>query len=381
MIMKEDNTVRIVFTGDFVPIKRAEDFVESSQYGHIFNNMIDVFDSADFSITNLEAPLIDFGSPIIKTGPNLKAKEKSIEAVKFAGINMVCLANNHIMDYGDIGLRKTLELCKLHNIYTVGAGQNYNEAAKYKTIELKGKRVSFINICENEWSTTNNDKPGTNPLDEISVFHQINSAKSNSDYVILIIHGGHELYGLPSPRMKKLYRWFIDIGADAVIGHHTHCFCGSEFYRGKPIVYSLGNFVFDKNPKLTIKDWFSGCAAKLVFSDKNIDIELIPFHQFDEVTGVRLYDSSEQEEFKLLCEQKTTIIENDIALNSCFQIFLNNIGQKYYSYLEPTMNKYILAAIKRNILPTKLKGDYKLLLLNLIRCESHREIVTKILSE
>jgi poly-gamma-glutamate synthesis protein (capsule biosynthesis protein) len=69
----------------------------------------------------------------------------------------------------------------------------------------------------------------------------------NSNYTILIVHGGHETFEYPRPRMKKLYRYFIDVGVDVVIGHHTHCFSGHEIYKGKPIFYSLGNFVFDQN--------------------------------------------------------------------------------------------------------------------------------------
>ena len=100
-------------------------------------------------------------------------------------------------------------------------------------------------------------------------------AKANADFLILIIHGGHETYELPSPRMKKLYRWFIDLGVDAVIGHHTHCYSGSEVYKNKPIVYSLGNFIFDS--KIRDASWNYGVFAVLSLSADRVIIELVPF--------------------------------------------------------------------------------------------------------
>ena len=101
--------------------------------------------------------------------------------------------------------------------------------------------IAVLNFAENEWSTASSDKPGANPINPISNFNSINITKESVDIVIVITHGGHEMYRLPSPRMKELYRFYIDAGADIVINHHTHCTSGYEKYNGKFIFYSIGN--------------------------------------------------------------------------------------------------------------------------------------------
>src|SRR5690606_22347516 len=100
-----------------------------------------------------------------------------------------------------------------------------------------------------------------NPIDIIDNVKQINEARGIADYVFVIVHGGHEFFNLPSPRMQKLYRFYAEQGADIVIGHHTHCIGGYETYKGVPIYYSLGNFLFTKqNP---YEDWYLGLVLEV----------------------------------------------------------------------------------------------------------------------
>lgn len=375
-----NNTIKILISGDFAPRLRVTEAILHGEYESILGEIKPLIQKVDYSITNLEAPLIDNGIPIAKTGPNLKAPRKSIEALKYAGFNMVTLANNHIMDYGKDGLSSTMDMCRKNNIEYVGAGLNAKQAREIRYISLKSKSISFINIAENEWSTTTSKKPGANALNEISVFYQIKEAKQKSDYVIIIIHGGHETYGLPSPRMKQLYRWFIDIGADAVIGHHTHCFGGDEIYKTKPIVYSLGNFVFDhKTSRET--SWNECAIAILEIQEDSIELKLIPMHQCGEIIGVHLIDDYKITQFNTLRQEKNNIILNDELLELHFEEFVKSKSRLYTSYMEPIKNKYILGLMNRGILPRFVRGGYKRLLLNIIRTEAHRDILLKILSK
>ena len=87
--------------------------------------------------------------------------------------------------------------------------------------------VAIINCCEQEWSIVTNTHPGSNPLDPIAQYYTINEARRNADFVIVIVHGGIEHFQLPTPELKKIHRFFIDSGADAVINHHQHCYSGS----------------------------------------------------------------------------------------------------------------------------------------------------------
>lgn len=376
--MNINETIKIFISGDFAPRMRVSEAIEKGDYQCLYNDMLPIIKEADVAITNLECPLIDKGTPIAKTGPNLKASTKSIKAVKYAGFDMVTLANNHARDYGAEGLNSTITLCKDNGITYIGAGNNLNEAKVIRYFEIKGIRIAFINCCENEWSTTDGDVPGCNPLDEVGLFYQIKEAKANSNYTIIIIHGGHETYELPSPRMKKLYRWFIDMGVDAVIGHHTHCFSGYEIYQGKPIVYSLGNFVFDGKSRNSA--WNIGAAVTLVISDDGINFELHPFIQCNDKVGVHLFKENEKTKWINEGKTKTELIQDDEKLEIEFDKFVKKQERLYRSYLEPKSCSLIITAKNRGLLPRRIKGYKALLFKNIIRGEAHRDIILKLLS-
>lgn len=372
--------ISIFITGDFAPINRVHQIIESEKYESLFNDLLPLIRGADIAITNLETPLLENGVPIQKTGPNLKGAPKAIEALKFAGFNLITLANNHIMDYGWEGLKSTLNICQKNAIDSIGVGENLKAASVIRYFKLKDSTIAFINAAENEWSTTQGNEPGANPLSEINQYYQIIEARKNADYVILIIHGGHENYGLPSPRMKKLYRFFIDVGADAVVGHHTHCFSGYEVYKSKLIIYSLGNFIFDHPKFRNDVHWNIGCAIVLKLSEKKIDFELVPFKQCTNKLGAYLLTMDEKISFFKEANIKTAVILNDDALTESFYEFIKNQSKMYLSYLEPIRNRLILAGMNRGLLPRIFDNAKKRLLLNLIRTESHRDILLALLS-
>ena len=237
--------MKILITGDFCPTGKTESLINDNEFDLLFENFIDVCNSNDFCITNLECPITEASAKIEKTGPHLKSSLNTVEALKFAGFNIVTLATNHIMDYGVQGLTQTIEILENSNIKYVGVGSSLIEARKYLILEKEGKKVAIINIAENEFSNTNDNNYGANPLNLALNFEDIQKAKTDSDFVLIIYHGGNEHFPLPSTRLKETFRFFINAGASAVIAHHTHCFSGYEVYRNAPIFYSLGNFVFD----------------------------------------------------------------------------------------------------------------------------------------
>lgn len=371
--------ISIFISGDFAPRHRALEVIRNKEFTLLYGDVLPYIQKADISITNLESPLIDDGIPIPKTGPNLKSPTESVEALKYAGFDMVTLANNHMMDYGAEGLYSTISTCENNGIRCIGAGRNFIEASKICYFERKGKTIAFINCCENEWSTTVDANPGCNPLNEVNIYYQIQEAKANADFVILIIHGGHETYELPSPRMKKLYRWFIDLGADAVIGHHTHCYSGSEVYKNKPIVYSLGNFIFYK--KTPNPSWNIGVFSILSLTNEGVKIKLYPFEQFNSKMGLCLLAPDETNRWKQINKDKTEIINNDTKLTEMFEAFCSKNERLYRSYIEPNSNKYILAAKNRGWLKRHISGNKALLYLNIIRNESHRDLLLQLLKK
>ena len=328
-----------------------------------------VISSADYSIVNFECPVTNGGEkPIIKQGPNLQCSEKGVEAVKWAGFDCVALANNHFLDYGKEGVECTLEACEKYGVDTIGGGMNLNEASKILYKEIEGKTLAIINCCEHEFSIATNDTAGSNPLNPIQQYYAIQEAKSKADYVLVIVHGGHEHYQLPSPRMQETYRFFVDAGADAVVNHHQHCFSGYEFYNGKPIFYGLGNFCFDGN-RSGKEIWHEGYMIMLTIEDA-INFDVIPYRQCGEKPTIEIQNKKVYEgKIKYLND----IIANTVKLREETNKYYDICAKSYSNIFEPCNNKYYLVAKMRGWLPSFISKKRKLKASNNVLCEAHRD--------
>ncbi|MBQ7387800.1 MAG: CapA family protein [Paludibacteraceae bacterium] len=371
--------MKLLFAGDFVPHHRISELFKNNDFSALVQ-ISKITNNADYSIVNLEAPIVrDNASPIFKTGPNLKCDESAMAALKYAGFNCVTLANNHFYDYGDIGVKNTLDLCIANDIDYIGGGINLSEAKKTLYKNIQNKKIAFINCCEQEWSIATPNTGGSAPLDIINLYYQITTERKNNDYVILIIHGGTEEYNNPTPRMKKLYRFFIDLGVDCIINHHQHCLCGYEIYKDKPIFYGLGNFCFDWEGKQN-SSWNQGYMV-LLNIDENISFNLIPYEQCSSTPFIKILNDKEKLSFLKEIESLNKIIDNDELLDSKFQELVMNRQKNILLNLEPFNNIRIIKKLKElKIIPYSLTKSKKALLLNLIRCDAHKDILLKILN-
>lgn len=375
-----DNKVSILITGDFYAGHRIENLIFEEKFSEIYNDFLPLIRESDIAVTNLESPLTDHNVPIEKTGPAIKASKKSIEALSYGGFNLVTLANNHIMDFGDRGLTDTLDLCNANKIDYVGAGMSNAEASRTLYLESKGKKLAFINFAENEWSNTHDARPGANPLNPVANFYAIAEARKNADFVFVVVHGGHEMYSLPSPKMKETYRFFVDAGASAVIGHHTHSYSGYELYNGSPIFYSLGNFIFDW-PNKRNSTWNRGYAVKFSIDGSKLSFKIHPYEQGNDVVGVCRLGGEKLEEFQMHLSELNSIIQDDEELKRNFDNWCMKMSKSYNSHLEPYSNRYLQALQKRRLVPSFLTKKKRLLYCNLLRCESHRDVLLNLLSK
>ncbi len=207
--MTTDIAIKIFIAGDFCPINRIDSLLKNGEANDIFIDFQTLINEADISIVNLECPITESNIPIAKTGPALKADKSAIRLLKDSGFNLLTLANNHIMDFGNQGLLETLTKLENENIHYVGAGKNYAEASSPYIFEKEGYKIGILNFAENEWSTTFGNSSGSNPIDPVLNFAHIQSVKKQVNKLIVITHGGHEMYNLPSPRMKKLFRFYV----------------------------------------------------------------------------------------------------------------------------------------------------------------------------
>ena len=372
-----NDIINIIVTGDFCPVERIESICLNENYQKIFNNALPLLKNKDISIINLECPLSEKESPIEKSGPNLVANPKCIEAIKYGAFDVITLANNHILDQGESGLKDTLGICRKSGIQTVGAGENIEDASRLLYMNVKGKSIAVLNYAEHEFSIATKNKSGANPLDPIRIYYQIKEAKKKADIILLVIHGGHEYFPLPSPRMVKTYRFFADLGVTAIIGHHTHCASGYEIYNDVPIFYSLGNFIFDsKDAKLD--SWFAGYFIKLTIADNTVaDISLHPYHQCKNEPGLMLMNQEEESYFLNKIQVYSQIIGDSNLLENSWNEFC---GLKRIDYLSNllSLNKVQRQMLKRNILPNLIIEKKKLLsLLNMFTCEAHKDTMIK----
>lgn len=252
----------------------------------MFNDLLPEFEKADFSIVNLECPLIKERTPIVKTGPVLGVDDDCVSGLKHAGIDVVNIANNHIMDHGPTGLRNTLRVCSEARISTVGAGENI-EAARRILISKIGKiRVGLLGVAEHEFSIATNNSWGANPLDLLDYVRNVRDSTDNLNYLIVLVHGGNEYYPFHNPRLQDTCHFMVEIGANAVIVQHTHCPGNYEEYQNGHIVYGQGNLIFDRPNR--DRAFYEGFLVKLSIAENlNSTMEIVPYFQSNSQIGAR----------------------------------------------------------------------------------------------
>ncbi len=369
--------MKILIAGDYAPKARVQKMINSNDFS-FFDEIIGITSLYDFSILNLEAPIAGIKcSYIKKSGPALRTTPKVVDSIKYAGFDSVTLANNHFRDCGDDGVNTTINLLKENGIKTMGGGASLSESQKNLIIEISGKKIGFINVCEHEFSIATTNHGGSAPLDIIDVLNRIRTLKDESDYIIVIIHGGHEHYQLPSPRMKKLYRCFADAGANIVVNHHQHCYSGYEIYKGTPIFYGLGNFCFDWESKRNSL-WNVGYMLGLDIRDK-ISIELIPYEQCNEDSGIKLFNGDKKNDVLQDVERLNHIISDDSKLEACFADFCIKNTHSVKTTFSPLKGKILRGLAKYHLLPYFLSESKSCAILNFIECEAHRDVVCNVL--
>jgi len=363
----------VLLTGDFCP---ADKFIHLSRdYFAVLN---DRFKGIDFFVTNLEAPLTsnDKVKGIRKIGPHLKASEQAIQILNNAGINVTCLANNHIMDFGLEGLRSTIETCRRNNISTVGAGLTKKETDNPLILDKNGLKLVILNYAENEFSTVNWDSGGANRFDLVKICQDIQQYRTKNNIVLVILHGGIEGYNLPSPEIVKRLRFIASFQPSAIVCHHTHTISGFEEINNTPIYYSLGNFYFEPlQPKNT--SWTNGLLIQLNFDETGRLLNHLqyPFYQNPVQNSFYFLEDAEREGMLDNIVKLNEIINNQALLEAEFENYTDNTGEGRLSFiLNP--NKFFRRLFRIGIFKRVVLSMHSLTsIYGVISCESHLEIL------
>jgi len=206
-----------------------------------------ILKAADYRIGNLECPIAESGTPLDNKIYSFRAKPAAVRILP-GRFDAVALANNHSGDYGQAAFIETMRHLDGAGIAHFGGGRNLAEAHKPLWIRQKGLRIAVL--AYNEFKPRSFEAgasyPGIAWSEDDHVVADIRAAKlAGADLIIPFMHWGWEREAEPGQRQRQLARLMIDEGATLVVGGHPHVTQGAEIYKGKPIIYSLGNFVFD----------------------------------------------------------------------------------------------------------------------------------------
>lgn len=338
------------------------------------DTIFEILQSSDGSIFNIEGPLFEGENPITKCGPCLKMSPKSINGIKQLKPSVVTLSNNHIMDHGIDGLKNTINCLNNAEVPFIGAGMNLEEASKCYVIEKDGIRIGVYSAAEHEFSIADNKHAGANPFDPLESFDHISNLKNETDFVVVLYHGGREYYRYPSPYIQRVFKKMVDKGADIVVAQHTHCIGAFEEYNGALLVYGQGNFIFDGGNN---EYWNSGILVKLDITKSNFAYSFIPFAKNGGC--IRAVEEKNIDYFLNDFYERSNNIKSSEFVNNTYDNYCRSSIDSYFSFIhgsKETLLFRVINKISRNHLVSNMYSlKQKNSLLNVIECEAHREII------
>lgn len=231
--------------------------ISQGDYRYPFLKVAPILRRATLAMANLEGPLSDRGKQLNM----FRGDPRFLEGIQYAGIDLVSLANNHIMDYGTVAFLDTMERLTAAGVMYVGAGTNLTKARQGRLLNLGGVKVGFLAYTElgpgftytrapQHWAATP-ELPGVTPARPDYLSEDIARLKTQADLVVVSIHWGQEYAHYPTAKQQYLGKSALAAGADLVLGHHPHVIQGLAVTEEGIIAYSLGNFIFDQKPDAT----------------------------------------------------------------------------------------------------------------------------------
>ena len=333
------NTARLLFAGDVTLGYHYEEYVDelkSKDAGHDdalgwgFARVGSLTRAADLFVVNLECPFTLRGEKLPKNF-NFRARPELVAALEAGGVDVVSLANNHMVDYGPDGLTDTLATLAQSHIAAFGAGSTLSEARRPKVVKVNGIRMAFLgyfflgdrNIEPAQVMATERSPGVAGHFNDLAamaamVRTDVRAAKGLADVVVPFFHWGREGQARPEPYQIELAKAAIDQGAAAVVGSHPHVLQGIVRYKGAPIAFSLGNFVFGGN--WDPKNKRTALLELTVDSKRVVDARVIPaFSDAYPVSPVQPYLATGTEAARALFELAAISVGIDADFDAFFE--------------------------------------------------------------
>jgi poly-gamma-glutamate synthesis protein (capsule biosynthesis protein) len=320
--MRRQRRTTVLVASDWAPIRAFDSLVRHDPEA-AYGDLLPVLRHADLRIVNCECALTFATNPVWKSGAVFKGEPVHAGGLTAVPFDVACLGNNHVLDYGVRGLHDTLRLLTRLGIQTVGAGLTEDQAHAPLTVVRNGLAIHLVNVSEGEDLTSSRRGPGVFGWDIPRATATIRRCKRAGGVVIVIAHCGLEYVPYPPPYVVSAFRAMIDAGADAVIGHHPHVPQGIEYRDGRPIVYSLGNFLFYQHTELFHRK--TGFCVALRFDGKTFaGLELYPYR----ITGggLRRLDARQYGAFRKTMTALSKLFRTAAGPDLAWQAYLAYYG-------------------------------------------------------
>lgn len=265
----------LLFAGDVLISSRIQNYYEAEGIERIVSEeLLQEMKSADILMLNNEFPFSNRGTPMEDKQFTFQCEPKYVSVLQELGVDIVSLANNHTLDYGREALSDTFTTLDKAGILYAGAGETRERAEEIQVIEANGKKFGFVAasrvIPVTSWDVRNQTPGMFTAYDDTRLVEVVAEAEKECDYVTVFLHWGIEYKEYPEEYQRTIAKNCFAAGADLVIGAHTHCLQGIEFMDGKPVYYSLGNYIFaDSVDK-------SAAIKVTIAEDDTVTYELLP---------------------------------------------------------------------------------------------------------
>ncbi|MCF7815502.1 MAG: CapA family protein [Candidatus Pacebacteria bacterium] len=287
----------ILFVGDIMLGRFVETLTKNKGLMYPFDHVVDLLFSADLTVGNFEGIVSKDHFQTPSGSFRFSIEKENLSHLKDIGFDVVSLANNHSLDFGNEALSYTREYCSDLLLVCVGTPNALDEySIAFKSLEEKKIGFVFLNTIF--------QKIDTSHLEEV-----LEAVATESDVQIVFIHWGDEYQLVHNDDQEALAMLLIDHGVDAVIGHHPHVVQDVGLYKGKPIFYSLGNFVFDQYFSQEVQE---GLGVEMTIHDTGLEYRLLPFSSLKSKSQPRI---STDEDAKALFKRILSGIKSEFQVN------------------------------------------------------------------
>lgn len=378
---------RILIGGDFCPVGRALPLVLSGRRDAWVRDLDPVLDAADLVVVNLECPFVTgpAGQSLLPGGWNaLTAPRDAVAGLEALGVHGVTLANNHLRDGGDEGVRTTLATCEEHGIATFGGGLTREEALRIRVLQAGDRRIGWLGLSQREFSIATSTRPGAAPLDPWELPTRIAESRADWDHLIVLLHAGVEHHPFPSPALRAICRALLRWGASAVICQHSHCAGIWEESEEGLIVYGQGNLLFDWVPNPGPR-WNEGYLVELCFDVAGaMTHRLIGTMQGGDTPGLRAMTTTESEVLFSRLRALGDAVREPGALEAQWRRYCTEMREEYLALLRGRTgaDRWRAKVARRTGLAwTPFTEEQMRVIGNVLRCEGHREVLDTLFSD